>query len=90
MTKTDLLSGLSEIRVASPTRTSARATLQAKADKLTGLLTQIALDPEATAHLVNVVAAHPRTRDAQFLARCFTIVQEELVAAGELDAVTRF
>ncbi len=90
MTKTDLLTGLSEIRVASTARTPARATFQATADKLAGLLTQIALDPEATANLVHAVAAQPHSRVLRFLAASFTIVQEELVAAGELDEVTRF
>jgi len=34
--------------------------------------------------------APPRGRVQEFLVTCFTIIQEDLVAAGDLDEVTRF
>lgn len=89
MTKTDLLVGLSEIRVTPTARNSPRASLKATAYKLADVLTQIALDPDATRCFVAAMAP-PCCRVQEFLVTCFTIIQEELVAAGDLDQVTRF
>ncbi len=89
MTKTDLLVGLSEIRVTPTARTHPTASLKATAYKLADLLTQIALDPDTTRRFVAGMAP-PRGRVQEFLVTCFTIIQEDLVAAGDLDEVTRF
>ncbi len=89
MIKTDLLDGLSEIRVASTARTHTSDTNPAtyeQCERLAAILTEIALDPDATRRFVAEMTA-PRGRVQELLVRGFKIAQETLVAAGELDAV---
>ncbi len=71
------------------TTSSMSTTYQATCARLATTLTEIALDPDATRLFVAEMTA-PRGRVQELLARGFMFAQENLVAAGELDAVTRF
>jgi len=93
ITKTALLAGLSEIRVTSTARThtsDANPATYEQCERLAAILTEIALDPDATRRFVAEMTAPPCGRVRGFLARGFMFAQENLVAAGKLDAVTRF
>jgi len=71
------------------TTSSMSANYQATCARLAAILTEIALDPDATRRFVAEMTA-PRGRGQELLARGFMFAQESLVATGELDAVTRF
>ncbi len=68
------------------TTSSMSTNYQARCARLAAILTEIALDPDATRLFVAEMTA-PRGRVQELLAKGFTITQESLVAAGELDAV---
>jgi hypothetical protein len=72
------------------TTPSMSASYQATCARLAKSLTEIALNPETTARFVAEQLSPPRGRAQEFLVTCFTLIQEDLVAAGDLDQVTRF